>query len=551
MPRIAKSKKKLAIDPFDKMTVEEQRTEYMKCKADPAYFIAKYCKVRHPLQGLIPFLLWDFQVDLLKDFRKNRNNLYVKSRQLGISTLTACYAVWLAFFFKQKSILILATKRDVASNLLDKVKLAYDMLPEFFHRQGPVASDNATEFKLQNGSEIKCVATTENAVRSEALSLMILDEIAFVEEAELIWRSAKPALEAGGSCIALSSPNGEGNWFHEQYEAGEKGVGIFTVRKLMWWLKPTRDKEWEKEERKAYIKDEDFEQEYCCSFLASGRTVFAPSVMETLKKRVGEPRGKYGLEQAYWIWEERQQNYNYFITVDVCKGDGEDYSTAIVWKASKSAEQVAEYKGKIPTAEFGKLLLKIAADYGQCLIVVENNSYGTAVLNVLSEAKYPKIFYSKRDWKDLEKYNQYKNYALDKEYTIGLFTSKMSRDIVMIKLEEAVINTDVLIRSQRLIDELKVFIWKNGKRQAVKGKNDDLVMATAFAGWVWLDVFDKQYAVSQEFFDISKFCGRSTKTFCTEKDIYQTPAGRMEQKHLVFDELVAIMKRADSKFANR
>ena len=103
-------------------TKNRQVKEIVMCGKDPVYFLNKYTKIQHPTRGLIPFETFDFQDTTLDDFRQHRFNIVLKSRQLGISTLTACYAVWLACFYKDKNVLVIATKLAVAQNFIKKVK---------------------------------------------------------------------------------------------------------------------------------------------------------------------------------------------------------------------------------------------------------------------------------------------------------------------------------------------------------------------------------------------------------------------------------------------
>ena len=67
---------------------------------------------------------------------------------------------------------------------------------------------------------------------------------------------------------------------------------------------------------------------------------------------------------------------------------------------------------------------------------------------------------------------------------LGFTTSVKSRPIILAKLEEFIRNKVIKINSVRLSSELKTFIWKNGKAQAMKGYNDDLVLSCAIACWV-------------------------------------------------------------------
>ena len=108
-----------------------QVKEIIKCGKDPNYFFKNYLKIQHPVRGLIPFDTYDFQDDCIEDFLENRFNIVVKSRQLGLSTLVAAYAVWMAIFQKEKNILIIATKLTVAQNFITKVKTMIKSLPKW------------------------------------------------------------------------------------------------------------------------------------------------------------------------------------------------------------------------------------------------------------------------------------------------------------------------------------------------------------------------------------------------------------------------------------
>ena len=89
---------------------QEQIEEIIKCGKDPVYFMKKYCWIQHPARGLLKFETYPFQDDCIKQFLEHRLNIILKSRQLGLSTLCAAYATWLAIFYKDQNILIIATK---------------------------------------------------------------------------------------------------------------------------------------------------------------------------------------------------------------------------------------------------------------------------------------------------------------------------------------------------------------------------------------------------------------------------------------------------------
>ncbi len=196
--------------------------EIIRCGKDPSYFLTTYARISHPMHGLILFDTYDFQDLLLTDFNDYRFNVILKARQLGISTITAGYIVWLMLFHRDKAILVMATKFATAGNLVKKVKGIMRNVPDWLSI-ATISVDNRTSFELSNGSSIKAASTSGDAGRSEALSLLVLDEAAHIEGLEELWTGLYPTLSTGGRCIALSTPNGVGNWFHKTCTDAEAG----------------------------------------------------------------------------------------------------------------------------------------------------------------------------------------------------------------------------------------------------------------------------------------------------------------------------------------
>ena len=153
------------------LSKKELVRELVKCGKDPVYFIDNYCKIAHPQRGQIPFKTWGFQKDLLQKFNDYRNNIILKSRQMGISTITAAYVSWMLLFHRDKNVLVIATKFSTAANLVKKVKTILKNLPEWI-RISDFAVDNRNSIELKNGSQVKAVASSEESGRSEALSLL-------------------------------------------------------------------------------------------------------------------------------------------------------------------------------------------------------------------------------------------------------------------------------------------------------------------------------------------------------------------------------------------
>jgi len=456
----------------------EIKKEVTKCGKDPVYFLNNYAKISHPDRGLIPFKTYDFQTDLLESFNDHRFNIILKARQLGISTITAGYIAWLMLFRREKNILVVATKFSTAANLVKKVKALIKNMPEWI-KISEISVDNRTAFELTNGSQIKASTTSPDAGRSEALSLLVVDEAAHVPELEDMWRALYPTLSTGGRCIALSTPNGVGNWFHQNYIDAEEGRNGFFTTKLPWDVHPERDSEWFEKETKNMSR-RDIAQELQCNFNMSGETVINPEDIEKMLSIVTEPKHRTGFDRNYHIWEEYCPGFEYLLVADVARGDGKDYSVFHVIKIS-TMEVVAEYQGKPNIDMFANLLNSVGREYGDCMLVVENNNIGFSVLEKLIEVEYPNVYHS---IKSTHEYVDQLGAEGKNSAVPGFTTSLKTRPLIIAKLEEFIRNGAVTIYSSRTVSELKTFVWNNGKPQAMRSYNDDLVMSLAIACWV-------------------------------------------------------------------
>ncbi len=206
---------------------EKIKEEFIKCAQDPVYFMKKYYTIQHPQRGRQLFDLYPFQEKVLRLFQKYPDSVINKSRQLGISTLVSAYSLWLMIFNKDKNILVIATKQDTAKNMVTKVRFAYDNLPVWLKIGTGATENNRLSLRLANGSQIKAVSAAGDSGRSEAVSLLVIDEAAFIDNIDTIYTAAKMTLATGGGCVALSTPNGVGNWFHKTYIAAQKGDNNF------------------------------------------------------------------------------------------------------------------------------------------------------------------------------------------------------------------------------------------------------------------------------------------------------------------------------------
>ena len=461
-----------------RLTKKEIVKEIVKSGKDSAYFINNYCRISHPMKGLIGFKTYPYQDDLLNDYNDFRFNVILKARQLGISTITAAYCVWFMLFHKEKNIVVLATKFSTAANLVKKVKSMMKNLPDWM-KVATISVDNRTSFELSNGSIIKAVPTSEDAGRSEALSLLVVDEAAHIEKMDDIWTAVYSTLATGGRCIALSTPKGTGNWFHKTYIDAVDGENEFNPIQLMWDVHPERDQEWFRRETKNMSKRQ-IAQELLCNFNTSGDTVIHPDDLAWVGSNFKEPDYRVGYDRNMWIWEKHNEGNTYLLVADVARGDGADNSVFHIIKL-ESMEVVAEYQGKPNLDMYSQMLFSAGNEYGNCLLVVENNGIGISILEKLITLGYSNLYYSVKSTHEYVDSVQGESMS---NAIAGFTTSLKTRPLIVAKLEEFIRNKTIKTYSSRIYHELKTFIWHNGKPQAMRSYNDDLVMALAIACWV-------------------------------------------------------------------
>jgi hypothetical protein len=482
------------------------KEEFKKCATSAEYFLSKYSYIQHPIRGRVLFDLYKYQKNALVDFESNDYNIVLKGRQIGISTLVAGYALWLMLFHNDKNILVIATKQETAKNLVTKVKFMHQNLPVWL--RGTIVTDNKLSLQFSNGSQIKAVASSPDAGRSEALSLLILDEAAFIDNADTIWTAASSTLSTGGKAILLSTPNGVGNFFHKMWQQAEAKTNNFNTILLDWRVHPERDQKW-RDRQTELMGEMQSAQEHDASFIFSGNTVIPPEILEFYKKTyVQEPISKEGFDGNLWVWEYPNSSKSYIVCADVARGDGEDYSTFHVVDVEQSI-QVAEYKGKVETKQFGNLLVSIATQYNDALLIPDNSSIGWNSIQQIIDRGYRNLFYMSRDlqYVDVEHQMTGRTYKEDRGMVPGFMISQRTRPLIISRLKEYMLDTSFTIKSSRTIAELETFIWKNGRPEALGGYNDDLVLALCIGLWVR----DTALRLRQEGIELTKLALDNTR----------------------------------------
>lgn len=448
--------------------------EILRCGRDPIHFMKKYCMIQHPLQGLIPLDTYDFQDDCIKAFQEHRFNIVLKSRQLGLSTITAAYCVWYAIFKKDKNCLVIATKLNTAINFIKKVKTILDSLPSWLLLTNFEPTKQSIRFT--NGSTITAVPTSPDAGRSEALALLIVDEAAFIRDFDEIWTSLYPTLSTGGNAIILSTPNGVGGQYYKLWTEAETSTNDFNPIRLPWTVHPEHDQAWFDKETKNIPKRK-VAQEFLCDFISSGDTFLQPAEFDKLRTMIRPPIERTGPQNAIWIWRNCEEGRKYVISSDVSRGDASDFSTFHVIDYD-TCEVVAEFMGKIPPDKLADLLFEYGKIYNDALLCPEQNTFGYFTCTKLRDMAYPRLYYANNNG------NPFEYRPTNPEQTPGFLTQTKTRGQILAKLEETIRNGKLKTPSQRLYDQLQAFVWNGAKAQASKDAHDDLVMSIAIGIWL-------------------------------------------------------------------
>jgi hypothetical protein len=343
---------------------------------------------------------------------------------------------------------------------------------------------------------------------------LVIDEAAFIKGIDEIWTSAQQTLATGGGAIILSTPNGTGNLFHKLWVDAEAG-GQFNPIKLHWTVHPDRDETW-REEQTRLLGDKEAAQECDCDFISSGHTVVDGPIIQWYEQTyVTDPVEKRGFDSNYWIWEYPNYSKSYAVVADVARGDGADNSAFHVIEID-TMEQVAEYRGKIGTTDYGNMLITVATEYNNALLVIENANIGWAVLQVAIDRNYENLYYSYRQDAYIdEEVHLAKGYDLKSkgDKVPGFSTTSKTRPLMISKLETYFREKGPIVKSKRLTDELYVFIWNGSRAEAQRGYNDDLVMSFAIALWVR----DTALRLRQQGLDLSR---KSLGYFGKSKGVY-------------------------------
>jgi len=504
----------------------EQLKEYAKIIKDAPYALKTYLQTYDNTQKkYVPLELFPDQVQLIQDYENYNENITRKYRQAGVTTVTAAWIskkLQTAKENEPERVLLIANKRDTAVEMANKVRHFIEQWPEWINVGFSPDKNSESRFRLNNGCEVKAVATSADALRGYTPTILVFDEAAYIEAGDDFWAASMASLSTGGKIILISTPNGYDPIYYGVYDQALRGINDFHITNLRWFNDPryTKDLRWVKCQdichymlnREQYNDNEvvmyDFDtekyqeyheqgykpfsswfesmskkfkydrrkiaQELECDFLGSGDGVIPGELQESIAKNmIRQPIEKY-MQATFWQWKEPVVGHRYIMGVDVSRGDSEDFSSINIVDFD-DREQVVEYIGKIPPDDLASVAYKWGILYGNAFIVIDiTGGMGIATSRKLQEMQYKNLYIEGVNTQNIWDYNAK---ALEKIPGLN-FNNKRTQ--IVAAFEEQV-RKGFAIRSSRLLNELNTFVYINGRPDHMKGAHDDSIMSMSMA----------------------------------------------------------------------
>lgn len=472
---------------------QEQIDEYLKCAADPIYFAAKYIKIVNVDKGLIPFKMWDFQKEMIRIYHENRFSITKCPRQVGKTTTSVAYLLWLTLFTDSQNIAVLANKGSLARDILGKYCLAYENLPMWL-QQG-VITWNKGNVELENGSKIIAASTSSSAVRGGSFNVVFLDEFAFVPAniANEFFNSVYPVISSGKTTkiIIVSTPNGMNLFYKLWMDAIGKKNGYKTFE-IHWSMVPGRDEAW-KRETIENTSEEQFRQEFECEFLGSTNTLISGSKLAQLVYQ--EPIAKHEHLHIYEMPVKEDDNetkldHIYAITVDPAEGRNLDASSFSVFDVSTVPyKQVAKYNSaSISPVLFPTIIYNTAKLYNNAYVLVEINNTPQIADTLHQDLEYENVVKIETGNKKAQSMGT----GFGRGIQLGIKMSPQVKRIGCSNLKTLIENDKLLINDFDTISQLTTFVSSHNSFKAEEGSNDDIVMTLVMFSWMTTQQYFKE-----------------------------------------------------------
>lgn len=454
--------------------------ELAKCEADPIYFAENYMKVVHVDRGLETIELYPYQKDLIMKAHNGRAVVAECARQAGKTTAITVIILHYVLFNKDKNVAILANKAEVSREILARIQLAYEHLPQWL-QQG-IEEWNKGSVKLENGSRIMATATSSNNIRGFTVNMLFIDEAAFVEGWDEFYTSVLPTISSGKTTkiILVSTVNGL-NHFHTITSLARKKLNGFEIVSVTWKDVPGRDQAWKDDMlAKMNFDYERFAQEYENEYLGSSGTLITGSKLKMLVDGVQIPaHDAHGLK----LYEDYQKNHEYVLVADVSRGKGLDYSAfQIIDISTMPYKQVCTFRSNVITPiEFTEIIHRIGRHYGEASVLIEINDIGAQVSDLLFyDYEYENMLFTANQGSKGKSVTTTLKRTTDK----GVRTTLPVKNIGCSILKLLVEGDQLDIIDEESIQELATFSQKGKSYEAEEGNHDDLTMCLVLFAWL-------------------------------------------------------------------
>jgi hypothetical protein len=529
-------------------TREQLILEYTKCVKNTPYALKTYLQTYdNTVSQYVPLELFPDQVTLLEDYENYNENIALKYRQAGVSTVTAAWASKRLVFASKKKpekILIIANKLDTAVEMANKIRGFTEQWPNWTGVGFSSEKNSQRHYKLTNGCEVKAVATSRDALRGYTPTILVFDEAAYIEADGDFWAACMASLSTGGKVIVVSTPNGYDPIYYEIYDQALRGMNEFKISEMYWFKDPryTKDLRLLKVEdlihyylnREEYKEIDtidystidprlrDFEeikqkladgykptsswfegmvkklkydkrkvsQELECNFLGSGDNVFDSKQLQDIHQNMLKEPTNRMMGGALWMWKEPVEGHKYIMGVDVSRGDSEDFTSMIIIDFDER-EQVLEYIGKIPPDVAAEIAYKWAMMYSAFVVIDITGGMGVSTARKLQEMNYKNLYIDGVEMGNKWKYDPK---ALDKIPGLNFNNKRVQ---IISSFEESM-RHGFKIYSNRLFNEMNTFVYINGRPDHQKGHHDDLIMAIAMATYVGENSFNQLTKVTEQ-----------------------------------------------------
>jgi hypothetical protein len=463
---------------------EDQVREFVKCAKDPDYFIQNYVKIVTLDKGFVQINLYPFQKEVVQNIHDNRRVILKAGRQVGKTTIIVGYILWYILFNTDKTVAILANKASTSREILARIKLAYEALPMWI-QQG-VKTWNKGDIELENGCRVLANSTASSAIRGYSISLVYLDEFAFVPSniAEEFFTSVYPTISSGtqSKILISSTPNGM-NHFYRMWTEAVEGQNGFKHVEANWRQVPGRDQVWADEQLRV-LGEQKFMQEMECEFLGSSGTLISAMALRQLA--FTKPIANTGIENLS-VYEEAKPEHIYFMVVDTSRGKGLDYHAfTVIDCTALPYKVVATFKDNdLSPLVYPAVLKQVGTYYNQAYQLIETNDNGQQISDILFEDyEYENILSTVEHGKSKLNKKLLVNFGFGQRSGRGIRTTKSVKRLGCTLLKNLIERQQLVIQDYNIISELSTFISNGSSFEAEEGSNDDLVMCLVLFAWL-------------------------------------------------------------------